>query len=94
MIAARLVCALAMHLHANQASPLITWSIAGIKNILANTGSRVFNHRNASGATFAISDEEFLLMFNTRFPHRQATSWWLFQFSNKLSTPSFQSCNN
>jgi hypothetical protein len=39
MAAARLVQALAMHLHTNQASPLITWLIAGVLNILANMAS-------------------------------------------------------
>jgi hypothetical protein len=43
MAAARLVQALAMHLHTNQASPLITWLIAGVLNILANMASRTFH---------------------------------------------------
>jgi hypothetical protein len=43
MIATRLTRALAMQLHTNQASPLITWSIAGVLNKMADTASRLFH---------------------------------------------------
>jgi hypothetical protein len=85
MVAARLVRALAMRLHTNQASPLHTWSIAGILNIMADTASRIFNKRYAAGETFAVSDAAFLHMFNSKFPHPQANSWKLFQFSKRLT---------
>ena len=85
MVAARLVRALAMQLHINQASPLVTWSIAGVLNVMADTASRMFNARHASGATFAISDTDFLQLFNSKFPHPQADSWRIFRFSDKLS---------
>lgn len=78
MVAARLVRALAMRLHTNQASPLYTWSIAGVLNIMADTASRIFNKRHAAGETFAVSDAAFLHMFNSKFPHPQANSWKLF----------------
>jgi len=89
MVAARLVRALAMRLHINQASPLVTWSIAGVKNIMADVASRFFNKSRASGETFAISDTEFLQMFNSKFPHPQADSWQIFRFSDKLSSLIF-----
>jgi hypothetical protein len=37
MVAVRLVQALALQLHTNQVSPLITWSIAGILNVMADS---------------------------------------------------------
>lgn len=43
MIAARLTQALAMQLHTNQASPLTTWSIAGVLNKMADMASRLFH---------------------------------------------------
>ena len=49
MVAARLVRALAIRLHTNQASPLITWSIAGVRNVMADTASRVFNNATRRG---------------------------------------------
>jgi hypothetical protein len=85
MVAARLVRALAVRLHTNQASPLHTWSIAGVLNKMADTASRIFNKQNASGETFHVSDEKFLHMFNSKFPHPQANSWKIFLFSTKLS---------
>jgi hypothetical protein len=89
MVAARLVWALAMRLHVHQASPLVTWSIAGINNIMADTASRLFHRTNAKGETFAIPDDAFLHNFNSRFPHPQADWWQLFCFSDKLSTLIF-----
>jgi hypothetical protein len=56
---------------------------------MADTASRLFYRRHASGATFAISDKEFLLLFNSRFPLPQDDSWQLFHFSDKLSTLIF-----
>jgi hypothetical protein len=82
-IAGRLTRALAMRLQANEASPLVSVSIAGTDNTMADTASRTF-HRNAATAdTFAISDAEFLHIFSSTFPI-QNTSWRVFRLSNKL----------
>ena len=75
MVAAHLVQALAMQLHVHQGSPLVTWLIAGIKNIMADTASRLFNRTNVMGETFTITDDIFLHDFNSHFPHSQVTSW-------------------
>ncbi len=88
MVTARLVWALVLQLHTNQASPLIIWSISGILNVMADTASRMFSQQKADGNTFTI-DDTFLHWFNSCFPHPQETSWMLFWFSNKLSTLIF-----
>ncbi len=60
MVAAHLVQALATQLHVHQGSPLVTWLVAGIKNIMADTASRLFNRTNVMGETFTITDDKFL----------------------------------
>ena len=85
MVAARLTRALATWLMVNKASPLVSWSIAGVLNKMADMASRTFHRFSVHGTTFAIDDCEFLHTFNTRFPHPQADSWHLFHFSNRLS---------
>jgi hypothetical protein len=79
------VQALATQLHVHQASPLVTWSTAGVKKIMANAASRIFNGTNVTKETFTITDDKFLHNFNSCLPHPQATSLQLFQFSSKLS---------
>ena len=87
-IAGRLTRALAMRIHVNQASPLTSLSIAGIDNKMADTASRTFHRNTASNTTFAISDDEFLLTFDSSFP-LQDCSWQGFRLSTKLASRVF-----
>ena len=87
-IAGRLTRALALRLHANRASPLISVSIAGHYNRMADISSRTFNRNKASPHTFAINDTEFLHFFATTFP-LQTDSWRVFRLSNKLALRIF-----
>jgi hypothetical protein len=87
-IAGRLTRALAMRIHANEASPLISVSIAGDNNRMANVASRTFHRNTASTAMFQISDNEFLHTFATAFP-LQDDSWRGFRLSNKLASRVF-----
>ena len=84
-VAGRLTRALAMRIHANEASPLISVSIAGDNNWMANAASRTFHRNTANTATFTVSDDEFLHTFATTFP-LQNDSWRGFRLSNKLAS--------
>ena len=86
--AGRLTRALAMRIHANHASPLVSVSIAGVQNVMADVASRTFSRHTVSDSTFKISDSEFLQMFASKFP-LQDTSWNIFRLSNKLSSRVF-----
>jgi hypothetical protein len=57
---------------ANDASPLISVSIAGAINTMANMASRTFSRNSATAGTFNISDAKFLQSFATFF-HSRAT---------------------
>jgi hypothetical protein len=83
-VAGRLARALAMRIHANEASPLISVSIAGVKNRMADVASRTFSRHSVAANTFAISDTEFLQFFSDTFP-LQNDSWSIFRMSDKLS---------
>jgi hypothetical protein len=87
-IAGRLTRALAMRILANEASPLISVSIAGTENRMADMASRTFHRNTATATTFDISDDEFLHMFATSFPLQNA-SWRVFRLSNKLALKVF-----
>lgn len=89
MVASRLVRALALRLRANRASPLITLSISGPENVMADVASRCFGKHSAKGITFTVPDDDFLLMFDDRFPLPQDASWQAFRLSNKLATLIF-----
>jgi hypothetical protein len=82
-VAGRLTRALALRIHANEASPLISVSIAGVDNTMADVASRTFHNNSATASTFAISDTEFLQFFDTSFP-LQDSSWRVFRLSDKL----------
>jgi hypothetical protein len=82
-VAGRLVRALALRIHANEASPLISVSIAGVDNKMADMASRTFSRHSAAPNTFTITDEEFLQSFSASFP-LQGDSWRVFRLSNKL----------
>jgi hypothetical protein len=87
-VAGRLTRALAMRLHANEASPLVSVSIAGIDNKMADAASRTFHKQSATSETFAISDDAFLHSFAATFP-LQDVSWRVFRLSNKLALRIF-----
>jgi hypothetical protein len=84
-IAGRLTRALALHIHANEASPLVSVSITGVDNKMADLSSRTFNRHSATNETFHISNENFLHTFSTAFP-LQNDSWRVFRLSNKLAS--------
>lgn len=87
-VAGRLTRALAMRIHANEASPLVSVSIAGVDNRMADFSSRTFSRKSATEDTFTISDKVFLHTFSTAFP-LQNDSWRVFRFSNKLASRIF-----
>jgi hypothetical protein len=86
----RLVRALMMRLNVNESSPLVTVSIQGSRNDMADVASRSFGPSSSdSSATFATSHLSFLTSFNSQFPLEQETSWQLFHLSSKLSSLVF-----
>jgi hypothetical protein len=88
MVASRLARALALRIHANEASPLISVSIAGVNNQMADIASRTFRGTSATSETFTLSDDEFLQKFSNSFPLQNA-SWRGFRVSSKLSSRIF-----
>jgi hypothetical protein len=82
-VASRLVRALAMRIHVNEASPLVSVSIAGTDNKMADMASRTFSHQSVSQDTFHYTDHDFLHLFASTFP-LQNDSWRVFRLSNKL----------
>ena len=81
-IAGRLLRALALRLRVCRASPLLTISIAGVKNDMADISSRSFGGK--AQWNFAC-DDKFLLHFNTRFPLPQNASWRMFRPTSEMS---------
>ena len=88
LIAGRLTRALALRIHENEASPLVSVSIAGIDNRMADMSSRTFGRNSAMAHTFHVSDEAFLQSFSAAFP-LQNDSWRVFRLSNKLASRIF-----
>jgi hypothetical protein len=70
----------------NASSPIISLSIAGTDNVMADVASRAFGPKNECTDMHQHADDEFLLMFNARFPLPQGGSWTMFQFPSKLTT--------
>jgi hypothetical protein len=86
----RLVRALMMRINVNEASPLVTVSIQGIRNAMADVASRSFGPGNKnSSTTFDTPNLAFLQSFNAEFPLEQNASWQLFRLSSKLSSLVF-----
>jgi hypothetical protein len=86
-VAARLVRALALRIQANSASPLITVSIAGIHNTMADIASRTFGPATATSHTATTtSDDAFLRHFASSFPLPQNASWTMFRLPTKLKS--------
>ena len=66
-VARGLLRALALRQRVQRSSPLITLSIAGVDNVMADVSSRSF----CGGGGWAranLSDDDFLLRFNSQFP--------------------------
>jgi hypothetical protein len=86
----RLVRALMMRINVNEASPLVTVSIQGCRNDMADVASRSFSPDACnSSPTFEASNLSFLHSFNSQFPLEQDASWRLFRLSTKLSSLVF-----
>ena len=86
----RLVRALMMRINVNQASPLVTVSIQGCRNDMADVASRSFGQGSTTSSTnFDQSNLSFLQSFNSQFPLEQNASWRLFRISSKLSSLLF-----
>jgi hypothetical protein len=81
VIGGHLCRALAVRQHVHQASPLLTVSIAGIKNDMADIASRA-----AKTTSLALHNTNFLSHFNTTFPLPQETCWHRFHLPAKLSS--------
>jgi hypothetical protein len=92
-IPGRLARALAMRIHANEASPLISVSIAGVENVMADMASRTFHRNTAAATTFTSDDDSFLHTFSSAFP-LQNGSWRAFRLSNKLTSRVFSELRN
>jgi hypothetical protein len=77
-----------MRINVNEASPLVTVSIQGIRNAMADVASRSFGPGNKTSSTnFDTPNLAFLQSFNAEFPLEQNASWQLFRLSSKLRTP-------
>ena len=74
LISGRLLRALALRQRLNEASPIVTHSIAGEKNTLADVASRPSR----------MPTHNFLHNFNNKFPLPQRESWRQFHFPSKL----------
>jgi hypothetical protein len=82
-VAKRLLRVLAVRQRVCRASPLLTISIAGKDNDMADAASRWFrNNDNYED----IPDDLFLPRFNAAFPLPQNASWKRFHFSSKMVT--------
>jgi hypothetical protein len=87
----RLVRALMMRINVNEASPLVTVSIAGCRNDMADVASRSFGPSSSrtSDPSFDNTNLLFLDSFDSEFPLEQDASWRLFLISTKLSSLVF-----
>jgi len=82
-VAARLIRALSLRIQVNEASPLITVSIAGTENVMADVVSRPFGSK-ATDVIDTADDDVFLHEFSRRFPLPQNASWTMFRLPNKI----------
>jgi len=83
-IAGRLLRALAIRQRVQRSSPLITVSIAGKDNNMADASSRSFGGEGTAWAEAGLTDDAFLLRFNRAFPLPQNNSWRGFQLSSAI----------
>ena len=78
-IGGHLCRALALRQHVHRASPILTVSIAGIKNDMADVASRACKNISSDS-----NSHDFLSMFNKKFPLPQQTSWHRYHLPDKL----------
>ena len=76
--------ALAMRIHINEASPLISHSITGVNNRMADVASRTFHRNTTTHKMFTLPNDDFLHLFNSTFP-LQDNSWRSFHLSSKIT---------
>ena len=79
VVGGHLCRALALRQHVHQASPILTISIAGIKNDMADVASRA-----AKQTAKSTNNADFLSLFNKQFPLPQSTSWHRYHLPDKL----------
>ena len=80
-IGGHLCRALALRQHVHRSSPLLTVSIAGINNDMADIASRASKNTAAN-----ISQSTFLTQFKSQFPLPKPHSWHLYQLPDKWSS--------
>jgi hypothetical protein len=80
-IAGHLLRALAIRQHAHRTSPLLTISIAGEQNNMADVASRSFREK-----PFTSSHQPFATSFTNLFPLPQQTSWTECRLEEKLTS--------
>ena len=85
-IAGGLLRALALRQRVQRSSPLITLSIAGVDNIMADVSSRSFRGGGGAWARANLSDNDFLLRFNSEFPLPQNKCWRAFRLSSEIAS--------
>ena len=71
--------ALTLRQHVHRASPLLTISIAGVDNDMADVASRAAKYSSKHN-----SPKDFLSMFNKKFPLPQKNSWHRYPLPSKL----------
>ena len=79
--AAALLCILSMRLKRAHALPLIPMHIPGEKNIITDIPSPSFGRKLKWHCT---TDEEFLTLFDSKFPLPQQNSWTLCHLSKEI----------
>ena len=80
VVAGQLLKSLATRIHVHQAAPLLTASIPGEDNTMADIASRSFIDKR-----FTLSNQPFSTVFNSIFPLK-TTSWKEFHLSPKISS--------
>ena len=80
-IGGHLCRALALRQHVHRSSPLLTVSIAGVNNDMADVASRAAKNTAAN-----ISQSNFLALFKSKFPLPKQHSWHLYQLPDKWSS--------
>ena len=85
-VAGCLLRALALRQRVQRSSPLITLSIAGVANVMADVSSRSFRGGGGAWARANLTDDDFLLRFNTEFPLPQGQCWSAFRLSNGIAS--------
>ena len=82
--------ALSIRICHNESSPLAAAHIAGKDNDMADLASRTFKQQDQPGNYDIPLDEDFLTLFNTRYPlTQQDTSWLMLRLRSNITTRVF-----